>query len=372
METLKKWTDAYVAMVVAGVIVVIVSVISMLMFDFGLTFLMFLIGTMIGVTILGAWLIYRVAPHEIKTHSLSIRSADHARARTLLRILLPGCIVACGLVLAVGGSLPWILIVVGLFILPVGLMMRRDDHKIDLKDSDIPAVVRALGGVTSAGGTTVTDALNKIDQRSMGSLAPDITRLRTRLRAGIAPDLCWRRFVAESGSEMVLRTVQMFWDGIKLGGEPERVGLFASLFSMKVALLRAKRGLISSTFTWLVIPLHVALTGLLVFILQIMDIFQSTLANIGNVDLSETSSAISPTPFSGFNPGDTSIFVWLVMLVILVLTAANAFAPKAAEGGHNLKLLYNLGIMAAISGIMANLLIVPMAVSAIFSNLSPV
>ena len=36
----------------------------------------------------------------------------------------------------------------------------------------------------------------------------------------------------------------------------------------------------------------------------------------------------------------------------------------------NLKLLYNLGIMAAISG--ANLLIVPMAVSAIFSNLSPV
>lgn len=368
VESLKKWTDAYVAMVVAGVIVVIVSVISTLMIDFGITFLMTLIGTNIGVTILGAWLIYRVAPHEIKTHSLDIRSADHARARALSRVLLPAGIVACGLVWVVWASLPWILITFSIFVVPVGLLMRRDDHKIDLKDADIPAVVSALGGVTSAVGTTVTDALNKIDQRSMGNLAPDIKRLRTRLTAGIEPELCWQRFVAESGSEMVHRTVQMFWDGIKLGGEPERVGRFSSLYSMKVALLRAKRGLVSSTFSWLVLPLHVALTGLLVFILQIMEIFQSTLASIGDFDITETSSVISPTPFSGFSPDDTSIFVALVMVVILVLTAANAFAPKAAEGGHNLKLLYNLGIMAAISG--ANLLLIPMLVGAVFSDLT--
>ena len=370
VETLKKWTDAYVAMVVAGVIVVMVSVVSMLMFDFGLFFLMFLVGTMVTVTILSAWLIYRVAPHESKTHSLRRRSAEQMRARAMLRILLPMGIVASGAAFALGASMGWLLIVLSAFIFPVGALMRRDDQKIDLRDKDIPAVVRALGGVTSAVGTTVTDALEKIDQRSMGNLSPDIFRLRARLLAGISPDLCWQRFVAESGSEMVHRTVQMFWDGIQLGGEPERIGLSSSLYSMRVSLLRAKRKLIASTFTWLVIPLHIALTGLMVFILQVMDIFQATLASIGDVDVSQTSTAITATPFSSFNAHGTSIFVWLITLVILVLTVANAYAPKAAEGGHNLKLLYNLGIMGIISG--ANLLLVPQFVQFVFRNVSVV
>lgn len=369
VETLKKWTDAYVAMVVASVIVVIVAVISMLMLDFGLPFLMFLIGTMVTVTILGTWLVYRVAPHEVKTHSLSTKSPEQVRARAWLRVLLPACLLSCVALFAIGTSPAWFLIVPSLVILPVGLLMRRDDKKIDRRDRDLPSVVRALGGVTSAVGTTVTDALNKIDQRSMGNLAPDIGRLRALLSAGVSPDLCWHRFVAESGSEMVRRTVQIFWDGIQLGGEPERIGLYSSLFSMKVVLLRAKRSLVASTFSWLVIPLHIALTALLVFILQIMEIFQSTLANIQDVDITGV-AAIPATPFGGYSPDETSIFVWLVAIVVLVLTAANAFAPKAAEGGHPLKLLYNLAIMALISG--ANFLLVPRLVDMIFSNVSVV
>ena len=230
VETLKKWTDAYVAMVVASVIVVIVAVVSMLMLDFGLPFLMFLIGTMVTVTILGTWLVYRVAPHEVKTHSLSPRSPEQTRARAWLRVLLPACMLSCVALFVLGGTSPaWFLIVPSLVILPVGLLMRRDDSKIDRRDRDLPSVVRALGGVTTAVGTTVTDALNKIDQRSMGNLEPDIGRLRARLAAGVSPDLCWHRFVAESGSEMVRRTVQIFWDGIKLGGEPERIGLYSSV-----------------------------------------------------------------------------------------------------------------------------------------------
>ena len=127
--------------------------------------------------------------------------------------------------------------------------------------------------------------------------------------------------------------------------------------------------LVASTFSWLVIPLHIALTALLVFILQIMEIFQSTLANIQDVDITGV-AAIPATPFGGYSPDETSIFVWLVAIVVLVLTAANAFAPKAAEGGHPLKLLYNLAIMALISG--ANFLLVPRLVDMIFSNVSVV
>ena len=308
VETLKKWTDAYVAMVVASVIVVIVAVVSMLMPDFGLPFLMFLIGTMITVTILGTWLVYRVAPHEVKTHSLSIKSPEQTRASgAWLRVLLPACLLSCVALFAIGTSPAWFLIVPSLVILPVGLLMRRDDKQIDRRDRDLPSVVRALGGVTSAVGTTVTDALNKIDQRSMGNLAPDIGRLRARLAAGVSPDLCWHRFVAESGSEMVRRTVQIFWDGIQLGGEPERIGLYSSLFSMKVVLLRAKRSLVASTFSWLVPAPYRPLTALLVFIL-ILGI-QSTLANIRTSTCRGVQQR-SRTPF--IEPRRGSIFEWLV------------------------------------------------------------
>ena len=370
IESLKKWTDAYVAVVVSSVIVVIVAVVSMLMLDLGLGLLLFLVGSMVTVTILGTWLIYRVAPHEIKTHSLPLTTPEHTRARTLFRILLPACVLTCVAVVVLGMSPAWLLIGPGVLMLPVGILMRRDDQRIDRRDKDLPAVVRALGGVTSAVGTTVTDALDKIDQRSMGNLEPDIARMRARLNAGVSPDMCWRRFVAESGSETVRRTIQIFWDGIQLGGEPEKVGLESSLYSMKISLLRAKRSLVASTFSWLVLPLHVALTALMVFILQIMDIFQSTLASIQDVDIADSFSAIPVTPFASFNNGETSILVWLVTLVVLVLTAANAFAPKAAEGGHSLKILYNLGIMAIISG--ANFLLVPRLVQGLFSNVSVV
>ncbi len=368
VETLKKWTDAYVSLVVAGVIVVIVSVISMLMFSLGVMFLMALTGATVSIMMAGAWLIYRVAPHEIKTHSLPRRSSDQIRARAMLKILLPASAAASVIVLLIGAPLASILVVAPLILLPVGLIMRRDDRNIGMKDRDITAVVRALGGVTSAVGTTIGDSLGKIEQRSMGSLTPDIQRLRNRLDAGISPDLCWHRFVGESGSEMVSRTVQMFYDGIKLGGEPERIGLLSSVYSMKISLLRTKRQLVSSTFNWLIIPLHISLTALLVFILQVMIIMQNVLEEFSIDDIGDAASSLPATAFSGFSQGSATGFVWLVTFIILVLTAANAFAPKAAEGGHNLKLLYNLGIMSAISG--ANMLLIPRFVNSIFSSVA--
>ena len=40
----------------------------------------------------------------------------------------------------------------------------------------------------------------------------------------------------------------------------------------------------------------------------------------------------------------------LVTTVVLVLTGANAFAPKAAEGGHPIKIVYNLSITMMLTG----------------------
>ena len=67
MEWLKKWTDADVTLVVASSLIVIVSVISMMIYNIGTTVVVGLAMTMVFVTILGGWIIYISAPKEIVT-----------------------------------------------------------------------------------------------------------------------------------------------------------------------------------------------------------------------------------------------------------------------------------------------------------------
>ena len=100
----------------------------------------------------------------------------------------------------------------------------RDDKNITRKDADIGTVVRVLGGMTSSLGTTPSEAIAKVDRRSMGSLMPEVTRLGYRLGAGIDPHMCWAAMSNETGSELIDRTVKMFWTPLNLGGEPAKVG----------------------------------------------------------------------------------------------------------------------------------------------------
>jgi archaellum biogenesis protein FlaJ (TadC family) len=56
-----------------------------------------------------------------------------------------------------------------------------------------------------------------------------------------------------------------------------------------------------------------------------------------------------------------------VTSVVLVLTVANSFAPKAAAGGHGYLFLYNLTINMIIAGVL--MLAVPVAAGSIFNSI---
>ena len=127
-------------------------------------------------------------------------------------------------------------------------------------------------------GITLTAAMAKIDRRSLGCLEPYIKRLQSRLSTRITPNLCWDRFMDETGSELVHRSTRMFVDGTSLGGSPEKVGHIASDYAMSIALLRAKRNVTATPFAYLTIPLHGAMSALLVFVLEIMIAFNTKLS----------------------------------------------------------------------------------------------
>jgi len=170
--------------------------------------------------------------------------------------------------------------------------------------------------------------------------------------AGISPNSCWNRFVGETGSELVNRSVRTFWDGITLGGEPQGVGNEASAFAMKISLLRAQRSQIASGFTWLTVAMHAVLTTLSVFIYSIFLKFSQLVKTL--MPKGDLSGEIAPNiPSFGLfsaNNMQMELLFFMVMTIVVVLTLANAFAIYSVSGGHPRKLFFYLALTGAISG----------------------
>jgi flagellar protein FlaJ len=368
IESLQKWSDAYVAIMVSATLVVVISLVSMMIYPFSPIGIIGLAGLMVCVTFVGGWLILTVAPVEMKTHALKYQSAEQERAKRLAKFFLPLATVA-GLGLGWLFGLAVALIIVGLIIAPVGVVALMDDWKIDARDRDIGTFIRALGGVMDSAGIGVTDALSRLNRRALGSLEPLVRRLYIRLKNGISPDLCWLRLAAESGSEVLTRSVRIFWDGVRSGGDIEKVSTLSSEFSLKHSLLRADRKLVAMTFGWVVVPLHAVLLAILLFVTEVVQIFGGELAQVQQQSLEggvAAEAGVSDVLLFQFPALDfVPVFVGTVALM---LTAANSFAPYAAAGGHKLKLCFYGAIMFIIAGIV--LIVVPHLVHAIFENVA--
>ncbi len=368
LESLKKWTDAYVALLVSVALIIVVAAISTVIYDMGTGFVAGLAGVMISISGLGSWVIYRTSPREVKTLSSAEGYNSQRLPRTLLLSLVPGALVISALLLIAGVSVGWVLVAAGAMVLPIGIAGWRLDNSVSKYDDDVSGFIRALGATASAIGTTPVEALGRMDLRSIGSLAPAVKQLYILPRSRINPDLCWRRFVAGTGSELVNRGVRVFMDGVNLGGDAEEVGSRASLLTMKVNFLRAKRKLVSTTFAWLSLIMHATVVFLLVFILDIVGGFAKVVEAAGVAGLASGEGAAMGSILS-FNFQNLEFLRWLIVPVIIVLSVINAVTPKVADGGYSHKFFFYLGATLFTAGV--SLVAAPKLASIIF-GLAPV
>ena len=371
IESLKKWTDAFVALMVSCNLIVLVSLISNMIYNLGSVFMVMVEAVALIAAAMGAYLIYRIAPYDPVVHNLPVRSEEQERMSLFARILFPvSALAGVGVYLGMG-SIGMALVVSGLLMFPVGMFALVLERKIDARDRDIADFLRALGGVTAARGSTVIDSLNHIDQRAIGSLEPELQRLMTRVSCGLSTSRSWYRFMADTGSELVHRVVRAFWDGNDWGGQPERIGAFSANMAMRVWLLRAKRKLVASTFNYVVVPMHIALIATLVFISEVVTAFNTKLIEAQAVSQTENTSSIQPADIGipdalAFQSFDTGFINVMVLVVILCLTVINAFAPRAASGGHKYKMALFATLTMVSSGLI--LLIIPPVAQGMFSD----
>lgn len=372
VTTLQKWTDAYSALLVSMTLVIAILLISSMLFPLGDIYTMSLLsGTLLCFTsFFGVYVIYRVAPYEKMVHSQEIKSKEQEIAKRMCAFILPAIGIS-SFILLIAGAKTWIVfIVVAALLAPVGILGMIDGKKIEKRDSDISPFLKSLGSVAGATGTTLTAAMSRLDKKSVGSLEKNVNRLHKRLVNGMNPKICWHNFMGETGSGLIDKSTRVFLDGIELGGDPTRIGETVSKSSLGITLLRSKRKLVSSGFMNLVIPLHASMSGIIVFIYQIMFSFNNAVAEMMGEHSTEVGGAVEsmPSGMSFFSFGasvDLAFIANFVTFVVFILTLASTFASKFASGGSNYKLCFYASVLFLVSAVV--LFCVPIMVDKIFT-----
>jgi archaeal flagellar protein FlaJ len=351
LESLKKWSDAFSSIVVSVALIVIINLVSTMIYQVGIGLIMGLVVTAVLMGFFGAWVLSRAAPQEVIIIPSDKGSADQKNTVRLFKIIIPLIVISGVLLTLLGVAMQYILIWIALLLLPVGISSYLADRKINKKEAEVSSFLRSVGGMATSTGTTLKGALTKVDMSSFPTLEKDIDRLSTRLQALVSPAICWGRFGRESGSQLIKEAIDIFFEAVRLGGDPERVGYLCSLFASRTALLRAKRRVVVETFSWLTLVMHATVAGLMVFVLEILQNFLAMMNSVIDPEQMELASQSLATPLANFSPAQLQMLDSMTVIMVILLAVISAVAIIVSDGGYKYKMLFYLSALLFMSGV---------------------
>jgi flagellar protein FlaJ len=376
MEMLKKWGDAYIAMLFSGALVALIIMLSVAIFSpdgmEGTLLSSYLI--IIIIAMFGLVTMYRAVPEDLKTHGLVDRcSWEQAMIRRMERPILVSTLVATLVLILIGASAGIIFIMIGVMVAPLGIIGFLDDGLIVRRDADFPTFIRSLGSVMEGKGEPVTQAIADIDRKSLDAICPLIDAAYSKLNLGLNEAAVWNRFIGESGSNYIFKYMNIFRDAVALGGSPDRIGRIVHSSMLEQVLLREKRHMIAMGFITLLIPMHAAMVAILMFLFAIMLTMSKAVLSVMET-LGENQAALSGSAgtvggmaagmnmFVNFPEGTMTTYV---VIIITLLTISNILAGKIVLGGDRYILYLFTAILALTSGIIY--LVAPIIVGMFFT-----
>ncbi len=361
LESMKQWTNAFSSIIISVALIIIIQIVSSMIYSINVPLMTMSVASGLMMAGFGVYIIFRAAPAETMTLASSSGAPEMRRAFAIFRVGVPVAFASALVLNALTGSMGLTLIWTALCLLPIGIASLISDRKLVRKDREFSTFLRSSGGMASASSTTLKQALTKIDLGSFPTLEPDIRRLSARLGALVEPQLCWHRFGEETGSKLISEVTDIFYSGVKMGGDPERVGYLCSLFALKTSQLRAKRRLTASTFSALTSVMQTVVAALMVFIYSIVNNFALAIEQLVPQDGSAAQSATLSLGMAQYSQGDLSFLYNMTVIMVLMLALAGATAIILSDGGYRLKGFFYLSIMLFISGLC--FIVVPGAVA---------
>ncbi len=376
VELLKKWGDAYIAMLLSGTLVATIIMISVAIYaPEGIDSALNTSYTIIFfISALGLGIMYRSVPDDQKSHRLELCSWEQRMIRRLERTLIPLIAATCLILVIIGANAGIIFMLVGLLLMPLGIIGYIDNANITNRDSDFSTFIRGLGSIMGGKGITIADALAEVDKKSLKHLEPLINSVSSKLNLGLDEGKIWYRFIGESGSNLIYKYMNIFRDSIALGGSPDKIGKIVGSSMLEQVLLRAKRDMLVKGFIVLLVPMHGAMVGIFVFLFEFLNTMSRSIAEVMahfdqvSTALSGGSSSISATLGSSLNslvnfPEDR-IRVYVVN-ILLMLIVANTIAAKIVAGGDRYMYYFFASLLCVITGVIY--IIAPVVVDMFFT-----
>jgi flagellar protein FlaJ len=363
IEMVKKWGDAYVAMLFSGVLVALIIMLSVAIFSPGgidatlnLSYLI-----VIFISVFGLVTMFRSVPEDRRTHGLAERcSREQATIRRMERPLLLVTGAGCVMLWVLGMGAGYIYLFAGILLAPLGIIGFIDDNHIIGRDTDFPTFIRTLGSVMGGKGLPMVQGFVEVDRASLPKIRDLVDSIYSKLNLGLDENQSWNRFIGESGSNNIYKYTNIFRDSVTLGGSPDKVALIVGTSSLEQVLLRDKRHMVSMGFVTLLVPMHAAMVGILLFLFQIMANISQSMETMMS-SLGESQAAISgggsimPSGLNGTFLMNFPIdkMTAYVMIIILLITVSNIIAGRIVYGGDRYIFYLFATILFIISGALA-------------------
>jgi flagellar protein FlaJ len=380
LEMLKKWGDAYIAMLLSATVIAVTIMISIAIYSpaemdttFGMSYALILL-----ICFFGNVLMYTSVPDDPKSHGLTAyASKEQQTIRAMERILVPLAIVAVIALVLLGVSAGVIFLLVAILAAPLGIIGFIDDANITLRDIDFSTFIRSLGAVMGGQGTTAVHALATIDKKSLVALEPLVNSVYSRMNLGLDERQIWEKFTGESGSNLISKYLNIYLDTVTLGGPPDAIGSVVGSSMLEQTLLREKKDMHARSFIVLLVPMHLAMAGIFVVLYRIMVVLTGSVsvmmnrfaetsaaaggaASVGGVSASSAFGGM--TMFANFPEAEMGLYV---VISLTIITVSNIFAARIVGGGDRYMFYFYTALFCALTGLV--LLVSPMAVNIFFN-----
>ena len=379
LEMLKKWGDAYIAMLLSGTVICVTIMISIAIYSpQGLdATLNMAYAIVLTICVFGNLLMYTSVPDDPKSHGLRDRtSKEQHTIHAMERIIVPLTLGAFIIMTLVGINAGLIFMLVGILMAPLGIIGFIDDSNITLRDNDFSTFIRSLGAIMGGQGTTAVHALATIDKKSLTALEPLVNSVYSQMNLGLDNKQIWDKFIGESGSNLIYKYLNIYLDTVIMGGPPEPIGTVVGSSVLEQTLLREKKDMHARSFIVLLVPMHMAMVGIFVVLFRIMlTLTGSVTAMMGK--FAATTAAAGAASAGGVSAGSAlggmSMFTNFpekemgnfVVISLIIITVSNIIAARIVGGGDRYMFYFYTALFCTLTGLI--LLIAPIGVNIFFS-----
>ncbi|MCL2460446.1 MAG: archaellar assembly protein FlaJ [Euryarchaeota archaeon] len=378
LASLKLWGDAYISLLFTAALVGIILMVSMALFVPGEVETTYTIGYLsaFGVITFGLIMMFKAVPIDPKTHGMDEGSAEQNMIHRLERKIVPVLVIVALLLFLLGMNYGLVLILVGLLLLPLGMIGYIDDSNIVLRDSEFPTMIRGIGSIQGGRSCTMAVAIEGLNKKSIAYLLPLIKSAYTKLNLGLDEKRTWQRFINESGSFLIYKYLRIYQDALLLGSRGDVIGKVISQSMLDQVLLRDHRQSIVVGFIMLLIPMHALMCGLFLALYAILATLatkiQELMAGLGETAAAlsggaggagDVASTIGASLFVFENFNTQQVYVYVLVIITMLLIGNTLAAKVVADGDRYLVYLYG-SVLSTITGIL--IVVVPIVVNILF------